>query len=100
MELVYPRSTAGSMKQFFGATYKHQGLYTQSIRFVSGGYSYTVFTEARGARDEGAGVVVRHLSTGQATTVSCSERPRFYIFELTGKLPCDAETAVGTACIR
>ena len=100
VELVYPTAKPGSMKQFFGATYTHKGVYTQSIRFASGQYSYTVFTSARGNQDEGAGVEVRNLGTGKVTTVSCSERPRFYIFEFTGKLQCDTETPVGKACIK
>jgi hypothetical protein len=100
VELVYPTNRAGSLKRFFGATYTYKGTYTQSVRFSTGQYSYTVYTNANGARDEGAGVEVRNLSTGKLVEVTCSERPRFYIFELTGLIDCDAETPVGKACIK
>lgn len=99
VELEWPDKPAGSLKRFFGATYKHQGVYTQSVRFVRGDYSYSVFTQARGNRDLGAGVEVRNLKTGKVTTIDCSERPRFYIFELQGRIACDPETPVGKACI-
>ena len=47
-----------------------------------------------------AGVDVRDRKSGKTTTISCSERPRFYIFELKGLVPCDPETPVGTACVK
>lgn len=100
IELEYPAKRNGSLKHFFGATYTHKGIYTQSVRFVSAGYSYTVFTRTQGHRDLGAGVEVRNQRTGKTVTVECSERPRFYIFELKGVLACDPETEVGTACIQ
>lgn len=100
LELEFPRERAGSMARFQGAVYTHRGVYEQSVRFVSGGFSYTVFTRAKGREDLGAGVAVRNLRSGKATTVACSERPRFYIFELQGLLACDPQTPAGTACIR
>lgn len=99
-ELVFPPQRAGSLGKFVGATYTHQGLYTQSVRFDTGSHSYTVFTRARGSRDEGAGVEVRAHASGKVTTVYCSERPRFYIFELQGLLACDPNTPAGKACIQ
>lgn len=98
IELEYPNEKSGSFKRFFGATYTYKGVYTQSIRFVSGGHSYTVFTRS-GKRDNSAGVEVRNLRTGKITTVSCCDMPRFYISELQGVLPCDPETPIGQACI-
>ena len=47
-----------------------------------------------------AGVRVRDRASGKTTTVSCSERPRFYIYDLKGLVSCDGETPVGSACIR
>jgi len=47
-----------------------------------------------------AGVEVRDTKSGRTSTISCSERPRFYIHELQGFVDCDAETPVGKACIR
>src|SRR6186713_2473064 len=41
-ELEYPADRAGSLKRFYAATYKHSGVYTQSVRFVSGNFAYTV----------------------------------------------------------
>jgi hypothetical protein len=98
VEFEFPARREGSLQQFFGATYTHAGVYTQSVRFVHGGFSYTVFTTDRGKR--GNGVEVRNLHTGKTSTVSCSERPRFYIHELKGRLPCDPQTPVGRACIQ
>lgn len=106
IDLAFPAERAGSLRHFQGAVYRHRGVYTQSVRFKSGGFSYTVFT--RSWRDAGsaegmagsAGVTVRDLRTGKSTTVDCSERPRFYVFELQGALACDPETPAGTACIR
>lgn len=105
-DLEFPAERAGSLRHFLGAVYRHRGVYTQSIRFRSGGFSYTVFTKSwRDASSaEGmagsAGVTVRDLRTNKSTTVDCGERPRFYVFELQGVLACDPETPVGTACIR
>lgn len=99
-ELEFPSELAGSHKRFLGATYTHQGIYAQTVRFVSGAYSYTVFTRARGAQLQDAGVEVRALNTGKVTTISCSERPRFYIHELRGALVCDPQTPAGRACIK
>ena len=38
--------------------------------------------------------------TGNTSSISCSENPRFYIYELKGLVPCDPETPVGTACVQ
>ncbi len=102
VEMVYPAVLEGSYKHFFGAVYTYKGVYTQSVRFVSGEYSYMVFTRYNEKRHEhlGAGVEVRNRRTGKTIVVDCSERPRFYIFELQGVLPCDPETPVGKACIK
>ena len=98
-ELEFPEQREGSLARFYGATYKHKGVYTQSVRFDSGAYSYAVFTRARGEETVDAGVEVRNRDTGKTSTVSCSERPRFYIFELKGLLACDPETPAGKQCI-
>ena len=100
VELEYPSATAGSFKRFYGATYTQGGVYTQSVRFVLGNFSYSVFTQARGMQTTGAGVEVRDRKSGKTTVISCSERPRFYIHELQGILSCDPETPVGRACIK
>lgn len=99
-ELSFPQQRRGSLARFYAATYEHDGAYVQSIRFTTATHSYTVFTRARKPRDEDAGVEVRDLATGKKATVHCSERPRFYIFDLKGLLACDAETPIGKACIR
>lgn len=99
-ELSFPQQRRGSLARFYAATYEHDGAYVQSIRFATATHSYTVFTRARKSRDEDAGVEVRDLATGKKATVYCSERPRFYIFDLKGLLACDAETPIGKACIR
>src|SRR5437764_12797484 len=36
VELEYPTEASGSLKRFYAATYTHGGVYTQSVRFVSG----------------------------------------------------------------
>ncbi len=100
VELVYPADRGDSLRHFVGATFTNRGIYTQSIRFNTATDSYTVFTRARGNRDEGAGVEVRNRSTGRITTVYCSERPRFYILELKGMVACDNRSPIGKACIR
>ena len=100
VELEYPAESAGSLKRFYAATYTHGGVYTQSVRFVAGNFGYTVFTRSKGMETVAAGVDVRDRKSGKTTTVSCSERPRFYIFELKGLVPCDPETPVGTACVK
>ena len=103
IELEYPAEKAGSFKRFFGATYTCKSVYTQSVRFVSGEYSYTVFTRASNRAhnpDRRAGVEVRNLHTGKTITEDCCcDWPRFYIYELKGILPGDPETPVGPACI-
>ena len=89
----------GSLERFHAATYTHGGVYTQSVRFASGGFGYTVFTRARGSEVLDAGVEVRDRRSGKTSIVSCSEIPRFYIYDLKGLVPCDAETPVGRACV-
>lgn len=98
-ELEFPPDRRGSYRRFLGAVYTHGGIYTQAVRFVTGDFSYRVFTEARGSRELGAGVEVRNVRTGKATIVACSERPRFYIFDLKGLVACDPDTPAGRACV-
>jgi hypothetical protein len=100
VELEYPAVAGGSLNRFYGATYTHKGVYTQSVRFVTGNYSYTVYTRSRGTETIDAGVEVRDRKSGKTSVLSCSERPRFYIHELQGLVACDPETPVGEACIK
>lgn len=100
IELEFPPRPEASMQRFYGATYTHRGVYTQSVRFVSGQFSYTVFTRAQGTQELDAGVEVVDRVNGRKRTVSCGERPRFYIFDLKGRIPCDPETPVGRACVK
>jgi hypothetical protein len=100
VELEYPDDAEGSLKRFYAATYTHGGVYTQSVRFVSGGFGFTVFTRARGSEVLDAGVEVRDRKSGKTSIVSCSEIPRFYIYDLKGLVPCDPETPVGRACVK
>jgi len=100
VELEYPPALEGSLKRFYGATYTHNGVYTQSVRFVTGNLGYAVYTRSRGTQTIDAGVEVRDRKTGKKSVVSCSERPRFYIHELQNFIACDPETPVGLACIR
>ena len=100
VELEYPAADAGSFKRFYGATYTQSGVYTQSVRFVLGNFGYTVYTRAKGMQTIDAGVEVRDRKSGKTNVVSCSERPRFYIYELQKFIACDPETPVGLACIR
>lgn len=100
VELEYPARSADSAKRFMGAVYTHKGIYTQSIRFETGDFSYRVYTEAKGAQFMGAGVEVRNLKTGKLRIVECNDTPRFYIDDLKGWLACDPDTPAGQACIR
>ena len=100
LELEFPEAGTQSLKRFYAATYSHGGVYTQSVRFVAGNFGYTVFTRSRGTATLDAGVEVRDRKTGKTSVIACSERPRFYIFELKGLVPCDPETPVGTACVK
>ena len=100
VELEYPANRAGSLKRFYAATYTDRDVYTQSVRFISGNFEYTVFTRAQGMQELDAGVEVRDRNSGKTSIVSCSESPRFYIFDLKGLVPCDSETPVGTACVK
>jgi len=115
VELEYPAKNQDSFKKFFGARFSSSKWFTQSVRFVSGNFDYTVFTHWRGATDAEAadesnvakeegveedGVEIRNRTTGKRSTVWCSERPRFYIDQLKNLVACDTQTPVGTACIR
>lgn len=100
VELTFPARREGSLRRFFGATYTDKGIYTQSVRFETEQASYAVFTESKGMATTAAGVRVTVLRTGKTSTVSCSERPRFYIHELQSVLACDPATPVGKACIK
>jgi hypothetical protein len=100
VELEYPAERAGSLQRFYAATYTYRGVYTQSVRFVLQNFDYTVFSRARGMTVLGAGVEVHDRKSGKTSTISCSENPRFYIFELKGLVACDPATPVGTACVK
>src|SRR5262249_39246849 len=71
LELEYPKDKASSLTKFYAATYTHRGIYTQSVRFVSGDFDYTVFTRSRGIETIDAGVDVRNGKSGKTSTVSC-----------------------------
>jgi len=49
VELEYPAERRGSLKRFYAATYEHGGVYTQSVRFVTGTLA-TPCTPERAAR--------------------------------------------------
>jgi len=100
VELEYPATSADSLKRFHAATYTHRGIYTQSVRFVSGNFGYTVFTRSRGMETIAAGVEVHDRKSGKKSVIACNERPRFYIHELQGLVPCDPDTPVGNACVK
>jgi len=100
VELEYPADTTNSLKRFYAATYTHGGVYTQSVRFVTGNFGYTVFTRASGRQTLEAGVEVRDRKSGKTSVISCSERPRFYIYDLKGLVSSDPETPIGTACVK
>lgn len=42
----------------------------------------------------------RILRSTWTTNIKCSERPRFYLFDLKDLLACDPLTPVGKACIQ
>ena len=70
VDLEYPVERRSSLKRFYAATYTHAGVYTQSVRFVSNNFGYTVFTSARGMQVLDAGVEVRNRTTGKTSIVS------------------------------
>jgi hypothetical protein len=100
LELEYPALGTHPLRGFYAATYTHDGVYRQSVRFVTGNFGYTVFTRARGSQVLDAGVEVRDRRNGKMSAVLCSEMPRFYISELEGLVACDPETPVGSACVK
>ena len=101
VELEFPAQRGpDTYKRFMGATYTVKGLYTQSVRFITGDYSYRVYTESKGTQFNGAGVEVRNLKTGKVRVVECSDTPRFYIDDLKGRIVCDPDTPAGQACIK
>ena len=65
VELEYPAEHVGSLKHFYAATYTHNGVYTQSVRFASGNFGYTVFTRAKGMQTIAAGVEVHDTQEWQ-----------------------------------
>jgi hypothetical protein len=98
IEFEFPRERRRSLSRFFAAAYTDNGVYIQSVRFVTGDFSYRVFTAARDS-DDRAGVDVQNTETGIKTSIACTERPRFYIFDLKDVVPCDPDTPVGRACL-
>lgn len=113
VELEYPRQTANSLKRFFGAAYQDK----HTIRFVSGGHDYIVFSRHRSAAELASkenipvdderyvddtyeyGVEVQDRKTRNVSTILCSEVPAFYAHSLKDFIACDPETPVGKACI-
>lgn len=93
-ELVYPaRPAPGKPSLYFSHTLAGTD-YRVSVRFVSGGYTYRVYSNS------GQGKAGVQVSDGKGNVVSnarCIERPHMFPSYLQKALACDEETPYGVA---
>lgn len=93
-ELLYPREAAsGARHPLFFSHAQVDGGYQVVIRFVSGGYTYRVFSNSK----TGAGVSAEDSSGRQVSCLACAERPELYASILWKSLPCDTLNPYGKA---
>ena len=90
-EMVFPKDPAkGAKSLFFSHRYLKNKDYYVSVRFVSGGYTYRVFSRSK----DGAGVTITDAK-GKEHIVACIERPYMFPTYLQRSLACDMKNPQG-----
>jgi hypothetical protein len=98
-EMVYPDDPSlGAQSIFFSHEYLRSGAYHVSLRFVSRGFTYKIFSNAIDERGDGnAGVIITDSRGRVRDRVACIERPYMLIAYLQRTLACDLKNPHGKA---
>jgi hypothetical protein len=92
-DLLYPADAAqGAQRLFFSHTTAGND-YRVEVRFVSGGYTYRVYSYSA----QGAGVLVLGPDRKAVSHARCIERPHMFPAYLRRALACDADNPHGAA---
>jgi hypothetical protein len=96
---IYPADAADGAKSMFFSHVKKAGAYIVTVRFVSEGITYRVYSKAVSEMEGEAGVVVGETSRPAMNKISCGERPYMFAGYLRDALACDMEHPLGAkAC--
>ena len=93
-ELVYPARPVPGKRLFFFSHIVVASDYRVSVRFVSGGYTYRIYSNSGQGT---AGVQVSDKKGDVISNARCIERPHMFPSYLQRALACDEETPYGTA---
>jgi hypothetical protein len=96
---VYPAAGADGAKSMYFSHVKKASTYTITIRFVSEGITYRVYSKAVSEMDGEAGVTIDNTARPSMTSIACIERPYMFPDYLRRALACDLENPQGArAC--
>jgi len=95
-ELIYPGNQGADKPALFFSHTEAGGDYRVTVRFVSGGYTYRVFSGSK----SGAGVRVEDTKGKRVASVACIERPELFASYLWKSLPCDRTNPHGEEACR
>lgn len=106
-ELVYPENRADGKRRFFFSHQSRGNDYTVSIRFVSAGFTYRIYSISHHATSDmdpagsgPAGVEVTDRTGHRVATIPCIERPYMFIEYLRLATSCDLQHPKGAAACR
>lgn len=99
INFVYPADGSDGAKSMFFSHVKKNGWYDVTIRFVSEGITYRVYSRALSEMEGEAGVTIDNTARPSMTSIACSERPYMFPEYLRRALACDMENPLGAkAC--
>ena len=96
---VYPDNPADGGRSLFFSHVSKAGAYIVTVRFVSEGVTYRVYSKAVSEMEGEAGVVIDNTSRPSMNKIACIERPYMFPEYLRRSLACDMENPLGVrAC--
>lgn len=96
---VYPQNPADGAKSLFFSHMTKAGAYIVTVRFVSDGITYRVYSKALSEMEGEAGVTIDNTARPSMTSIACIERPYMFPDYLRRSLACDLENPLGArAC--
>jgi hypothetical protein len=96
---IYPADGLEGAKTMFFSHVKKSGAYIVTVRFVSEGITYRLYSKAVSEMEGEAGVIVENTSRPSMNKISCGERPYMFAGYLRDALACDLENPLGAkAC--
>lgn len=89
-------STENSVKTLAAGAVQRKDVYSVSVRFSSGAYTYRVVSGST----SGAGVQVEDAKGKSLSTIVCAESPTIFPEYLRLSLPCDMQNPHGAAACK